>query len=80
MAAYAKKNLNHYALVFKRTGEPQNIVHAEKPPITPVEIPSRPSAFAKELQTVPAGPAPEVVIPDYDREIVKTSLDGGFVL
>ena len=45
-----------------------------------MDIPLQPSPFAKELRKIPAGPAPEVEIPDYGKEIVKTPLGGGFTL
>jgi len=80
VAAYAKEKLRNCAVVYKRTGKPEDRVHAEKPPITPVAIPAQPSAFAKEVQKVAAGPEPEITIPDFDKEIVKLPAGNGFDL
>ncbi len=67
VADYAAKNLKYPVTVYRKTGEPENMVHAEKPPITPVALSGKPSAFAAELNRIPAGTPPEVTVPDFSR-------------
>ena len=65
VSAYAKKHLKNPLTLKKLQGENKDLVRAEKPLITPVEIPETPSPFAAELAAIPAGPAPEVEVPDF---------------
>ncbi len=45
---------DNYVLVYKRKGEPKNIVKVEKPPITPVETNAgKMSAFVKAIEAMP---------------------------
>lgn len=54
MAVANKYMRNNYVLVYKRKGEPRNIVKVEKPPITPVETNSgKESAFLKKIEAMP---------------------------
>lgn len=56
IVAVANKYLrdNNYVLVYKRKGEPKNIVKVEKPPITPVETNAgKMSAFVKAVSAMP---------------------------
>lgn len=67
VADYAEKNLKYPVTVYRKTGEPENMIHAEKPPITPVVLSGKPSAFADELNRISAGTLPEVTVPDFSR-------------
>ncbi len=67
VADYAAKNLRNEVAVYRKHGEPESIIHAEKPLITPITPGQRPSAFAEELNRIPAGAPPEVAVPDYSR-------------
>lgn len=55
IVAVAKKYIrDNYVLVYKRKGEPRNIVKVEKPPITPVETNAgKMSAFVKAVEAMP---------------------------
>ncbi|MBO5959838.1 MAG: insulinase family protein, partial [Lentisphaeria bacterium] len=60
------------AVVYKRSGEKTDRIHAEKPPITPVQIPEAVSPYAMELAQIPSGTAngPEVI--DWEMAITET--------
>jgi predicted Zn-dependent peptidase len=55
IVAVANKYLrDNYVLVYKRKGEPRNILKVEKPPITPVETNAgKMSAFVKAIEAMP---------------------------
>lgn len=60
---------DNFAIVFKHSGKAGERVHAVKPKITPVAVPSRTSNFASELLSMPKLPDPEPVFPDLEKEI-----------
>ena len=65
------------AIVYKRSGEKKDRVHAEKPPITPLKMPeSRLSAFGKELAALPAGKASDLQVIDWSTAITETPVSG----
>ena len=65
------------AIVYKRSGEKTDRVHAEKPPITPLKMPeSRLSAFGKELAALPAGKASDLQVIDWSTAITETPVSG----
>ena len=64
-------------VVLKRTGPATGLVHAEKPPITPVPIPSRPSAFAEKFNAMKPKPEPEPCFPDFAKEMTVSGPEGG---
>jgi predicted Zn-dependent peptidase len=55
IVAVANKYIrNNYVLVYKRKGEPRNVVKVDKPPITPVETNAgKMSAFVKTIEAMP---------------------------
>ena len=71
---YLKKDT--CAVVLKRTGTATGLVHAEKPPITPVPIPDRPSAFAEKFAAMKPLPDPEPCFPDFEKEMKSSGPEG----
>lgn len=72
MAVANKYMADNYVLVYKRKGEPRNIVKVEKPPITPVETNAgKVSAFVKAISAIPV---PEVKPQwlDFEKGIGRT--------
>lgn len=69
-------NANNYVVVYKRVGEDTNIQKVEKPAITPVEVNKEDqSPFVKNiLASAPTDIQPKFI--DYDKDIVKTTLNG----
>ena len=69
-------NANNYVVVYKRVGEDNNIQKVEKPAITPVEVNKEDqSPFVKNiLSSAPTDIQPKFI--DYDKDIVKTTLNG----
>lgn len=65
------------AVVYKRSGEKKDRVHAEKPPITPLKMPeSQLSAFGMELAALPAGKASDLQVIDWATAITETPVSG----
>ena len=75
---FARRNLKKdvCTTVLKRTGTAIGIVHAEKPPITPVPIPDRPSAFAERFAAMKPMPDPEPSFPDFEKEMTSSGPEG----
>ncbi|MBQ7401199.1 MAG: insulinase family protein, partial [Lentisphaeria bacterium] len=64
-------------VVYKRSGNQKDRVHAEKPPITPLKMPeSQLSAFGKELAALPAGKASDLQVIDWSTAITETPVSG----
>ncbi|HWB91764.1 MAG TPA: insulinase family protein [Puia sp.] len=63
---------NNYVLIYKRKGEPKNIVKVEKPPITPVETNAgKVSAFVKAVSAIPVSDVKPQWL-DFERGIGRT--------
>ena len=75
---FARKHFSEQtsAAVFKRTGEPSDRVHAEKPPITPVEVPAERSPFFAQFEAMRSMPEPEPVFPDFKKELILSGQSG----
>ena len=75
---FARQHLKKGActVVLKRTGPATGLVHAEKPPITPVPIPNRPSAFAEEFAAMKPMPEPEPCFPDFETGMTSSGPEG----
>lgn len=73
----ANYNANNYVVVYKRVGEDKNIQKVEKPEITPVEVNrDDQSPFVKTiLSNATAAIEPKFI--DYDKDVVKTTMNGG---
>lgn len=68
---------DNYVLVYKRTGNPENIIRMEKPPITAVAINrSQQSAFLKNFTNLPSGSINPAFI-DFNEEIRMSELKPG---
>jgi len=66
---------NDYVLIYKRTGEDNNIVKIEKPEITAVEVNREDeSPFVKQLINSKPEPVKPVFI-DFDKDIQKSTLN-----
>jgi predicted Zn-dependent peptidase len=68
---YANKNLNNYAVVYKRKGENKNVVTVDKPQITPIQIDrANQSDFYHKIQQIKENR----LEPDFKNyaELVKT--------
>lgn len=73
---FANEHLNHYAVVYKRTGEDTTVQQVEKPQITEIEINrDTNSAFYAELKSKKP-PRIEPVFIDYDKDIEKADVGG----
>lgn len=68
---------NNYIVVYKRTGERQNVQKVVKPQITPVEV--NRDAQSDFLKALVAAEAPKIEprFLDFDRDIQKSSLRSG---
>lgn len=75
---FAKEKYNeNYVVVYKRTGDPENIIKVEKPPITAIEINrEEQSEFFKNFAAIEAGKL-EPVFVDFKEAISTTTLEPG---
>ncbi len=77
VAAFLSEHLRNSVTVYKRRGEPAHKIHAEKPPITPVTVPDRLSAFAGQWLALPSDPPSEPVFVDYQKVLPRREIAPG---
>ncbi|HRY99534.1 MAG TPA: insulinase family protein, partial [Bacteroidales bacterium] len=71
---------DNYVVVYKRRGDPDNLVKVQKPPITAIDINREgQSEFFGKLTAIPSGKL-EPVFVDFNQAIQKTTLKEGAVL
>jgi predicted Zn-dependent peptidase len=67
---------NNYVLLYKRQGNPENVLKVEKPPITPIELNrEKQSAYFKEVKNRSITPI-EPVFVDFEKAITFDNYNG----
>lgn len=71
---------DNYVVVYKRTGQDENVLHIAKPPITPVQVNrTDQSQFYTDLKTIEI-PDVEPVFLDFDADVNRLELKDGLPL
>ena len=81
VVSFANSNLkDNYVVVYKRTGEDNDVAKVEKPAITPVEVNrEQQSPFLKQIVESNSEEI-QAVFADYEKDILKTTLLNGLPL